>query len=427
MQVRTSNDDLVIYKAFHAPSRSSSDLWTKNLRWVKLSQQHVPRYTEDSGSEENNQETTLLSVDNICGYSTVFQGGPSPAFILKEASSAPRVIGLSGKPVKGLTSFHTSACQRGFAYVDSTDTLRISQLPPQTHYGHLGWATRKFPMDAEVYALAYHSSGLYVLGMGQSEEYALNPEETYHYELQKEELTFKPHIERGLLRVIDEKTWTIIDTHILDPQEAVLCIKTLNLEVSETTHQRKDLIAVGTSIVHGEDLATKGCIRIFEVITVVPEPDRPETNKRLKLIVKDEVKGAVSAISELGTQGFMIMAQGQKCMVRGLKEDGTLLPVAFMDMQCYVSTLKTLPRTGMLLMGDAFKGVWLTGYTVREMVRFCVSKEDANNTTGRALSNEPLWSQQTPLRMYGGRFPAIRIESPHDRRRRRHEPTSTPV
>lgn len=179
------------------------------------------------------------------------------------------------------------------------------------------------------------------------------------------DITFKPHIEHGILKVIDEKTWSVIDTHELDPQEVVLCIKTLNLEVSENTHERKQLIAVGTSMVRGEDLATKGCIRIFEVITVVPEPERPETNRKLRLIVKDEVKGAVSAISELGTQGFLIMAQGQKCMVRGLKEDGTLLPVAFMDMQCYVTVLKTLPQTGMLLMGDAFKGLWFTGYTVR--------------------------------------------------------------
>lgn len=149
----------------------------------------------------------------------------------------------------------------------------------------------------------------------------------------------------------------------------VLCIKTLNLEVSENTHERRQVIAVGTSIVVGEDLATKGCIRIFEVITVVPDPDRPETNRKLRLIVKDEVKGAVSAISELGTQGFMIMAQGQKCMVRGLKEDGTLLPVAFMDMQCYVTVLKTLPNSGMLLMGDAFKGLWFTGYTVRFTIK----------------------------------------------------------
>ncbi|RAR15013.1 cleavage and polyadenylation specificity factor subunit a [Stemphylium lycopersici] len=312
--VRTSSDNLVIYKAFHSPPRSAADLWTKNLRWVKLSQQHVPRYVEESGSEDPGFESTLLALGEIGGYSTVFQRGTTPAFILKESSSIPRVIGLSGKPVKSLTSFHTSSCQRGFAYLDSTDTLRVSRLPPQTHYGHLGWATRRFPMEAEVHALAYHTSGLYIIGTGQSEEYQLDPSETYHYELPKEDMTFKPSIERGVLKLLDEKSWTVIDSHVLDPQEVVLCIKTLNLEVSENTHQRKDLIAVGTSIVHGEDLATKGRIRIFEVITVVPEPDRPETNKRLKLIVKDEVKGAVSAISELGTQGFMIMAQGQKCM-----------------------------------------------------------------------------------------------------------------
>ncbi|KAJ5026847.1 CPSF A subunit region-domain-containing protein [Bipolaris maydis] len=361
--VRTSSDNLVIYKAFHSPSRSAADLWTKNLRWVKLSQQHIPRYTEDGGAEDSGFESTLLTLSDIGGYSTVFQRGTTPAFIFKESSSAPRVIGLSGKPVKSLTSFHTSSCQRGFAYLDSTDTLRISQLPPQTHYGHLGWATRRMPMDAEIHALAYHSSGLYIVGTGQPEEYQLDPSETYHYELPKEDMSFKPTIERGIIKLLDEKTWTIIDTHVLDPQEVVLSIKTLNLEVSENTHQRKDLVAVGTAILHGEDLATKGCIRIFEVITVVPEPDRPETNKRLKLIVKDEVKGAVSAISELGTQGFMIMAQGQKCMVRGLKEDGTLLPVAFMDMQCYVSDLKNLPGTGMLAMSDAYRGVWFTGYT----------------------------------------------------------------
>ncbi|KAF1912529.1 protein CFT1 [Ampelomyces quisqualis] len=360
--VRTSNDDLVIYKAFHSPS-PSSDLWTTNLRWVKLSQQHVPRFVEDAGTEETGFESTLLALDNINGYSTVIQRGSSPAFILKESSSAPRVIGLSGKPVKGLTRFHTSSCQRGFAYLDTTDTLRISQLPPDTHYGHLGWAARRMSMGAEIHALAHHSSGLYVIGTGQSEEYTLDPTETFHYELPKEDASFQPHVERGVIKVMDEKAWTVIDTHVLEPQEVILCIRTLNLEVSETTHQRKDLIAVGTSIVHGEDLATKGNIRIFEVITVVPEPDHPETNKRLKLIVKDEVKGAVSAISDLGTQGFMIMAQGQKSMVRGLKEDGTLLPVAFMDMQCYVTTMKSLPNTGMLLMGDAYKGVWFTGYT----------------------------------------------------------------
>ncbi|KAF2682618.1 hypothetical protein K458DRAFT_369548 [Lentithecium fluviatile CBS 122367] len=375
--LRTSTDDLVIYKAFHYPNKASEP-WTKNLRWVKLSQQHLPGYTDESiGADDSGRNSTLVALDNVCGYSTVFLRGTSPAFILKESSSAPSVIGLHGKAVKGLTRFHTSACQRGFAYIDAADTLRISQLPAQTHYGHLGWAARRMPMGSEVHAFAYHPKGLYVLGTGQPEEFMLQ-DDTYHYEWKPEDISFKPHVEQGVLKVIDEKTWSVLDTHVLDPQEVVLCIKSLNLEVSENTHERKQVIAVGTSTVRGEDLATKGCIRIFEVITVVPDPDRPETNRKLRLIVKDEVKGAVSAISEIGSQGFMIMAQGQKCMVRGLKEDGTLLPVAFMDMQCYVTVLKTLPKTGMLLMGDAFKGLWFTGYTEEpyKMILFGRSKNN---------------------------------------------------
>ncbi|KAF2118574.1 CPSF A subunit region-domain-containing protein [Lophiotrema nucula] len=360
---RTSGDNLVIYKAYHYPPRPSSEPWTKNLRWTKQAQPHLPRLQTTPNVEDESVRTVnmLKALDNVNGFSAVFLQGANPSFILKEASSLPRVIDLSSKSVKGLTRFHTSGCQRGFAYIDAEDQLRISQLPSQTHYGHLGWAARTMSMGSEIYAVSHHPRGIYVVGTGQTEEFTL-PEDTYHYEWAKEDTNFRPHVEQGILKVIDSETWSVIETIVLDPQEEVLCIKTLNLEVSENTHERRPLIAVGTAIVRGEDLATKGNIRIFEVITVVPEPGRPETNKKLRLIVKDEVKGAVSAISDIGSQGFMIMAQGQKCMVRGLKEDGTLLPVAFMDMQCYVTVLKSLPQTNMLLMGDAYKGLWFTGY-----------------------------------------------------------------
>ncbi|MCJ1355724.1 MAG: mRNA cleavage and polyadenylation factor subunit [Icmadophila ericetorum] len=137
----------------------------------------------------------------------------------------------------------------------------------------------------------------------------------------------------------------------------------MSLEVSENTHARRPLVVVGTTVICGEDLTAQGRIYIFDIIPVVPEPDHPETDRKLKLIAKEEVKGAVTALSGLGSEGFLLAAQGQKCMVRGLKEDGTLLPVAFMDMQCYVSVAKELRGTGLCVMGDAMKGVWLTGYT----------------------------------------------------------------
>ena len=117
-------------------------------------------------------------------------------------------------------------------------------------------------------------------------------------------------------------------------------MQNLSLEVSEHTHERQNLICVGTALLRGQDLPSLGNIYIFAVIPVVPEPEHLETGHALKLIAKEEVKGAVTSICGIGTQGFLLVAQGQKCLVRGLKEDGSLLPVAFLDMQCYVSVVR---------------------------------------------------------------------------------------
>lgn len=147
-----------------------------------------------------------------------------------------------------------------------------------------------------------------------------------------------------------------------------MAMKNISLEVSENTHERREMIVVGTAYTRGEDTASRGCVYVFEVIKVVPDPEKPDTDRKLKLIGKEPVKGAVTALSGIGGQGFLIVAQGQKCIVRGLKEDGSLLPVAFMDVQCYVSVVKELKGTGMCLIGDAMKGVWFAGYSVRAFI-----------------------------------------------------------
>lgn len=150
----------------------------------------------------------------------------------------------------------------------------------------------------------------------------------------------------------------------LGPSEHITAVKSMSLEVSENTHERREMVVVGTALVRGEDIPSRGCVYVFEVIQVVPDPEAPETDRKLKLIGKEVVKGAVTSLSEIGGQGFLMVAQGQKCMVRGLKEDGSLLPVAFMDMQCYVNVAKELKGTGMCILGDAVRGLWFAGYSV---------------------------------------------------------------
>ena len=190
-----------------------------------------------------------------------------------------------------------------------------------------------------------------------------------------EDTTILPTTSQSSIQLLDQKTHHTISTHSLqDPFETILCISAVNLETSEHTHAQQDLIAIGTAILKGEDTATIGRIYIYSIIPVVPDPDSPypaeTTSKALKLLSKEEVRGPVTALCGVGTQGFLLVAQGQKVMVRGLKEDGSFLPVAFLDMQCYVTVTKELGGgsggggEGLCLLGDAVKGLWLTGYMV---------------------------------------------------------------
>ncbi|KAK8075215.1 CPSF A subunit region [Apiospora hydei] len=326
---RHSNDDLTIYEPFRITSQDSTDL-SKSLHFQKVSNDRVAK--------------------NIGGYKTVFLPGASASFILKSSKTMPKVIGLQGDGVRSMSSFHTEGCERGFIYSDSNGVARVCQVPAvDTTYAEIGMSLRKLPLDTNVNSITYHPpSSTYAVGCDVMEPFELPKEDDYHKEWQLEkDLTFKPMVERGLIKLINPLNWTVIDTVELEPSEIVMCVEALNLEVSESTNERKHLVVVGTAISKGEDLPIRGRILVYDVVT--PREDIP--------------RGAVTALSEIGTQGLMLVAQGQKCMVRGLKEDGSLLPVAFMDMSCYVTAVRELRGTGLCLLADAVKGVWFTGYT----------------------------------------------------------------
>ncbi|KAI1485297.1 CPSF A subunit region-domain-containing protein [Biscogniauxia mediterranea] len=366
---RNSNDDMIIYQPFRIQSESSSDL-SRSLHFQKLPNPTLADGPEESTSEEDDEERrnySLRRCENVAGYKTVFLPGDSPSFILRSSKTLPKVLRLHGRGARGMSPFHTEGCERGFIYADSQGIARVSQIPTgDTTYADIGMSLKKIPLNVDTHSITYHPpSGAFAIGCDILEPFELPKDDDYHKEWhQEKDLTLKPVIERGLIKLINPTTWTVIDTIEMEQFETVMCIETLNLEVSESTNERKHLIAVGTAVSRGEDLPIRGRVFVYDIVTVIPEPGRPETNRRLKLVAKEDIpRGAVTALSEIGTQGLMLVAQGQKCMVRGLKEDGTLLPVAFMDMSCYVTAVRELKGTGLCLMADAVKGVWFTGYT----------------------------------------------------------------
>ena len=133
------------------------------------------------------------------------------------------------------------------------------------------------------------------------------------------------------------------------------------LEISEHTHEQQPLVVVGTTAMRGEDMPAKGAVAVYEVRTVVPDPDVPESGMQLQLLSREETRGGVTAVESF-LSGLIGTAQGQKIMIRGLKEDGSCLPVAFLDAQCHTIGLKMFLRSGLWLAADAWKGLWFGSF-----------------------------------------------------------------
>ena len=117
-----------------------------------------------------------------------------------------------------------------------------------------------------------------------------------------------------------------MDKFSFGQDELALVVETCTLDIKVSGMlQKKQFVVVGTAISKGEDVTCRGkvilvsCtllddrpfqIHIFEIIDVIPEPGRPETNHKLKALKAEEVRGPVSAICAL--EGHLVVGFGTK-------------------------------------------------------------------------------------------------------------------
>lgn len=84
----------------------------------------MPKFNEDSSLQK---PAALKLLTNVGGYSTVFMAGGSPSFVIKDASSLPRIVSLRGEGIRRLSGLNSRKCEAGFAWVDTTvrDRIRV--------------------------------------------------------------------------------------------------------------------------------------------------------------------------------------------------------------------------------------------------------------------------------------------------------------
>lgn len=178
-------------------------------------------------ADEQNRSQPLRAVSDIGGYSTVFVAGVSPSFILKSASTLPRVFGLRGNAVKSMSGFNTEGCHKGFVYIDfevgpipilkrlklialtsPQGIVRLSQLPSGIRFGETSWVVQKKVLGEEVQALSYHPSmEVYVLGTSRKIDFMLPTDDDFHHEWKSE----------GTL-LLNMSLSIIFDTYLFEPR-----------------------------------------------------------------------------------------------------------------------------------------------------------------------------------------------------------------
>lgn len=364
--LRNTASDVTVYEPYRNPDVQGAFRFVKVLCHNGDAREAMADSNDDGGRELLAKR--LVPLHDVGGMAVVFMTGKYPTIIVKPNTSMPRVHALDTGMIKHISGFHDSSCNRGFVYVNNMSELIFGEIPVDLILDFAGWTVEKVEINEEITNLTYYPrTGSYVLATSIPAPFNLPRDDEWHPEWaeehEKASPNFLPTTRAFTLKLISSTTHSVISQHHFPPDEHILSVKCLNLEVSEQTHERKDLIVVGTGIAKGENVVTRGMIYLFDVVDVVPQPDIPETDLKLKLITKEDVRGAVTAISNIGSQGFLLAAQGQKCMVRGLREDNAILPVAFLDMRYYVSVAKELPGTGLTILADAFSGLWLIGYS----------------------------------------------------------------
>ncbi|RMY22713.1 hypothetical protein D0867_02531 [Hortaea werneckii] len=360
---RTSLDDLAMYEPFWYTGDNSNPKSSgfEGLRWRKVPNTYVPKYDENLDADAADARPALLKAAEIGGRHCVYVPGSSPSLLIKESTSLPKVLGLRSSAVNSFTTINRDGIRDGFALIEGDGSFVEYNLPSGAAFGS-GWHVQKLSLGEpaeEVRHLAYHGGrGVYVVATCRLADFYLVDQEGH---VETDGAALRPQIPQYTLHLLSAKSRQVIQSFPMPYTELITSLKVMQLEVSEHTHVQKPMVVVGTATQRGEDMPAKGAVTVFDIIDVVPDPDLPESGIKLEVAAREDTKGHVTALEPF-PGGLIGTAQGLKIMIRGLKEDGSCLPVAFMDGLCQFTELKSLGRSGLWLAGDAWKGLWFGGF-----------------------------------------------------------------
>ena len=183
-----------------------------------------------------------------------------------------------------------------------------------------------------------------------------NPSFTYKSSIPKTAIQGPASAEYSI-GLISPISWTVIDRYQFENHvnEHITCLESICLETKATASGKKDFCVVGTASVKTEDRPTRGRILIFDIISVVPQEGRPETNRKIRLLKNEQMRGPVTALASIN--GYLLVALGTKIIIHSFEDNESLNGIAFFDIGTYINSVAVVKN--FFIISDIFSTVSL--------------------------------------------------------------------
>lgn len=372
--IRMKNE-VLIYRAFKYIQGNLKIRFRKMKHSIVYSsieqtiKQEVEPVVEDSEefsfSSANTQKIRFFN--NINGMSGVCVCSNSRSYfvyltirgVLRTHQFNDDTIDSNSGSIKCFAEFNNVNCPKGFLYFNITDDdLKISTFP-ENLIVDADCPMQKVSIRSTPQHIIYHKDvKVYGLVLNNKEVsnkyYRFNGEDKELCEENRGERFLYPQVDKFSFVLVTPSNWQIVPEIQIDLEEweHVTALKIVMLTYEGAQSGLKEYICMGTNFNYSEDITSRGRILIFDLIEVVPEPDKPWTKYKLKQVYAKEQKGPVSAITS--TMGFLVTSVGQKVYLWQLKDED-IVGVAFIDTNIFIHQMVSIKS--LILVADVYKSV----------------------------------------------------------------------
>lgn len=350
---------------------------------IKSEAEHFDDSEEFSINPANAQK--LRYFNNINGLNGVCVCGNSRSYFvfltikgqLRTHQFNDEAIASNCSSIKCFAEFNNVNCTNGFLYFNiSDDDLKISALPENLMVDN-DCPMQKVSIRSTPQHIIYHREvkvyGL-VLNLKETSNkyYRFNGEDKELCEDNRGERFMYPQTDKFSFVLVSPSNWQIVPEikHDLEDWEHVLALKVVMLTYEGAQSGLKEYICMGTNYNYSEDITSRGRILLFDLIEVVPEPDKPWTKYKLKQVYAKEQKGPVSAVTS--TMGFLVSSVGQKVYLWQLKDDD-IVGVAFIDTNIFIHQMVSIKS--LILIADVYKSITVLRFQHESRTLSMVSRD----------------------------------------------------